>query len=242
MAGRAQRKARPVSHLHRRAIQACLSLKALFGPPLRQTTGLVASLLELAGLAWPVPDFSTLCRCQQGLKVAIPYRQSTGALHLLIDSTGIKAAGVGEWFAKEHGPSRPRQWRKVHLWIEAGRLEVRAIEVTGSRVGDAPTLPELPDQIPDDQPIGKVSADGAQTRGAATPPSRRAAPAPSCLPARPRSHGWRQCRVLRPGAKLLHHPPPRPHHLETLERLPPTKPGRDQDALLHAHGRTCHDP
>ena len=62
------------------AIQTCLTLKALFGLPLRQTEGLVASLLKLAKLDWPVPDFSTLCRRQKGLTVQIPYRPSTGAL------------------------------------------------------------------------------------------------------------------------------------------------------------------
>ena len=143
------------------AIQACLTLKALFGLPLRQTTGLVASLLALAGLNWAVPDFSTLSRRQKGLNVTIPYRPSTGALHLLIDSTGSKAEGEGEWFAKKHEPSKPRQWRKVHLGIDAETLEIRAIEVTGSRVGDAPMLPELLGQIPADQPIDKVTADGA---------------------------------------------------------------------------------
>jgi len=75
------------------AIQACLTLKTLFGLPLRQTTGMVAILLDLAGLDWPVPDFSTLCRRQRTLTVHIPYRPSTGALHLLIDSTGLKAEG-----------------------------------------------------------------------------------------------------------------------------------------------------
>lgn len=79
------------------AIQTCLTLKALFGLPLRQATGMVTSLLELAGLDWPVPDFSTLCRRQKTLTVHVPYRPSTGALHLLIDSTGVKAEGDGEW-------------------------------------------------------------------------------------------------------------------------------------------------
>lgn len=97
------------------AIQTCLTLKALFGLPLRQTTGMVASLLDLAGLDWPVPDYSTLCRRQKTLTVHIPFRPSTGALHLLIDSTGVKAEGDGEWFARKHGPSKPRDWRKVHL-------------------------------------------------------------------------------------------------------------------------------
>jgi hypothetical protein len=74
------------------AIQTCLTLKALFGLPLRQTTGLVASLLELAGLDWSAPDFSTLSRRQKGLSVAIPYRPSTGALHLLTDSKTARTA------------------------------------------------------------------------------------------------------------------------------------------------------
>lgn len=143
------------------AIQTCLTLRALFGLPLRQVTGMVASLLGLAGLDWPVPDYSTLCRRQKGLVVAIAHRPGTGALHLLIDSTGIKAAGDGEWCAKKHGPSKPRQWRKVHLGIDAETLEIRAIEVTGAGVGDAPMLPALLDQIADDQRIASVSADGA---------------------------------------------------------------------------------
>ena len=143
------------------AIQTCLTLRALFGLPLRQVTGMVASLLALADLDWPVPDYSTLCRRQKGLVVAISHRPGTGALHLLIDSTGIKAEGDGEWCAKKHGPSKPRQWRKVHLGIDADTLEIRAIEITGAGVGDAPVLPELLDQIPAGQPIAKVSADGA---------------------------------------------------------------------------------
>ena len=121
----------------------------------------MASLLKLARLDWPVPDFSTLCRRSSGLSVQIPYRPSTGALHLLIDSTGIKAAGEGEWSTRKHGASRPRSWRKVHLGIDAETLEVRAIEVTGSRVGDGPMLPELLAQIPPEEPIGQVTADGA---------------------------------------------------------------------------------
>ena len=63
----------------------------------RQTTGFVESLLRLVGLDWRVPDFSTLCRRQRTLNVAIPYRGGTGPLNLLIDSTGIKAEGEGEW-------------------------------------------------------------------------------------------------------------------------------------------------
>ena len=79
------------------AIQFCLSLKVLFKLPLRQTAGMVASLLRLAGLDWPVPDYSTLCRRQKTHKVQIPYRRADGPLTLLVDSTGIKCLGDGEW-------------------------------------------------------------------------------------------------------------------------------------------------
>ena len=160
-------EAKPSGHRGRQqaysdaAIQACLPMKVLFGLPLRQTTGFVESLLELTGLDWSVPDFSTLCRRQKTLPVAIPYRGSPGPLHLLIDSTGIKAEGEGEWNAGKHGGPKRRLWRKIHIGIDEQTLEIHAIEVTSSRIGDAPILPDLLNQIPPDQEIGSVTGDGA---------------------------------------------------------------------------------
>lgn len=136
-------------------------MKVLFGMALRQTTGFVESLLRLIGLDWAVPDFSTLSRRQKALVVNIPYRGSNGPLHLLIDSTGIKVEGEGEWNARKHGGSKRRVWRKIHLGIDEGTLEVRAVAITASHIGDAPVLPDLLDQIPADQEIGSVTADGA---------------------------------------------------------------------------------
>ena len=143
------------------AIQTCLTMKVLFGLPLRQTTGFVESLLKLVGLDWAVPDFSTLCRRQKVLNVNLPYREGTGPLNLLIDSTGIKAEGEGEWNARKHGGPKRRIWRKIHIGIDEETLEVRAVEVTSSNIGDAPMLPELLKQISSDQDIGSVTADGA---------------------------------------------------------------------------------
>ena len=143
------------------AIQFCLSIKCLFGLALRQSLGLVESLLRLAGLDWRVPDYSTVCRRQKTLRVQLPYRPSTSALDLLVDSTGIKFLGEGEWKRKKHGAEYRRQWRKVHLGIDANTLEIRAIEVTDNSVGDAPMLPELLGQIPPDEPISSVSGDVA---------------------------------------------------------------------------------
>ena len=143
------------------AIQTCLTMKVLFGMALRQATGFVESLLRLIGLDWSVPDFSTLSRCQKLLKVKIPSRGSQGPLHLLIDSTGIKVEGEGEWNARKHGGPKRRVWRKLHIGIDEQTLEIRAAEFTSNEVGNAPMLPELLNQIPADQEIGSVTADGA---------------------------------------------------------------------------------
>ena len=143
------------------AIQFCLSIKVLFKLPLRQTAGMVASLLRLAGLDWPVPDYSTLCRRQKTLKVQIPYRRAEGPLNLLVDSTGIKFLGDGEWQARKHGVQGRRQWRKVHLAMDIATSDIRAVEFTPSREGDSPVLPDLLGQIPEDEDIGTVTADGA---------------------------------------------------------------------------------
>ncbi len=136
-------------------------MKVLFGMALRQTTGFVKSLLRLVGVDWDLPDFSTLSRRQKTLKVNIPYRGSDGPLHLLVDSTGIKVEGEGERNARKHGGTKRRVWRKIHIGIDEKSLAIRAAELTTSDVGDAPMLPELLDQIPPEQQIGSVTADGA---------------------------------------------------------------------------------
>ena len=143
------------------AIQFCLTLKNLFGLVLRQTSGLVQSVLQLCGLAWPVPDFSTLCRRQLDLNVQVPYTRSQAGLHLLVDSTGIKFLGEGEWKCKKHGPERRRQWRKLHIGIDAQTLQIRAICVTSNNVSDAAVIPELLHQLPEDEKLESLTGDGA---------------------------------------------------------------------------------
>lgn len=111
---------------------------------------------ELAGTG-----YSTLCRRQKSLVVDLGGQPSSGGLHVLVDSTGIKMMGEGEWKTRKHGASYRRQWRKVHLDIDAETLDIRAIEVTTNAIGDAPTLPDLLEQIPEDGPILRVGGDGA---------------------------------------------------------------------------------
>ena len=122
---------------------------------------MVSSLLKLSGLDWSTPDYSTLCRRQQHLQVNISYRPNPNGLHLLVDSTVVKTLGEGEWKTKKHGADYRRQWRKVYLAIDAETLEIRGIEVTSNRLGDAQVLLDLLNQIPCDEQIESVSGDGA---------------------------------------------------------------------------------
>lgn len=171
------------------AIQFCLSIKCLFGQALRQTLGLVGSLLRLAQLDWPVPDYSTVCRRQKTLQAQISYRPGTQPLQLLVDSTGVKFLGEGEWKRKKHGAEYRREWRKVHLGIDAQTLEIRAVEVTSNAIGDAPMLPELLAQIPPDEPIDSVCADGAyDTQGCRDAIAQRGATA--VIPPRKNASLW----------------------------------------------------
>ena len=173
------------------AIQFCLSVKVLFKLPLRQTAGMVASLLRLAGLDWPVPDFSTLCRRQRTLAIQIPYRRIDGPLNLLVDSTGIKFLGDGEWQARKHGVQGRRQWRKVHLVMDTATSDIRALEFTPSSDGDSPILPELLGQIPEDEQIGTVTADGAyDTRRCHTAITQRGAI--PIIPIRKNGRAWKE--------------------------------------------------
>ncbi len=134
------------------AIQFCLTIKVLFKLPLRQTTGMVASL------DWTVPDYTTLCRRQKTLAIQIPYRRADGPLNLLVDSTGIKFLGDGEWQARRAGSTPGAQGP---LAMDTTTSDIRAVEFTSSSDGDSPVLPQLLDQIPEGEEIGTVTADGA---------------------------------------------------------------------------------
>ena len=175
------------------AIQFCLTIKGLFNLPLRQAMGMAQSLLELAGLDWQVPDFSTVSLRQTHLSVTIGANATTTGLHLLVDSTGIKMLGEGEWKTEKHGAEYRRQRRKVHLGIDASTLEIRAIEVTDNATGDAPMLACLRAQISTDEPIASVSGDGAfDTKGCHEAIAQRGAQA--IIPTRKNAKLWKDQR------------------------------------------------
>jgi hypothetical protein len=104
-------------------------------------------------LDWNVPDYSTLSGRQKTLIVAITARPRRGGWHLLVDSTGMQMLGDGEWKVRKPGADYRRQWRKVHLDVDAQMLEMRAIEVTANAIGDAQTA--------EDELLHSVNGDGA---------------------------------------------------------------------------------
>jgi hypothetical protein len=152
-------------------------------------SGLAGSLVQLMGLDLMVPSYSQVCRRQQRLEVAIPRSPPREeGLHVVVDSTGLKVFGEGEWKVRQHGYTKRRTWRKVQLGVDADTHEVVAALVTTNGVGDGEVLPTWLDQI--DDPIAQISADGAydshgcyhaiEARGAraAIPPREDAVPWP----------------------------------------------------------------
>ena len=166
------------------AIVCGLTLGAVYGLALRQTQGLVASLLALVGAALPTPNYTSFCRRRPGLAVALPRQAKSQPLHVVVDSTGVKVYGEGEWKVRQHGWSKRRVWRKLHLGVDEATGEIVAAVSTTQSVTDGPVLPELLDQVPDR--IEPVSGDGgydkrkcyeaiaARAARAAIPPQRNA--------------------------------------------------------------------
>lgn len=144
------------------AITMCLTLRVVYDQPLRQTQGLMRSIAKLMGVEIAVPDFSTLSRRSKGL-VLPPVRRLTTCqdpVHLVVDSTGLKIFGEGEWLENKHKIKvKRKRWRKLHLGLDLVSGEIICSELTTDDVGDPTALPCLLGQI--DGPVAKFIADGA---------------------------------------------------------------------------------
>ncbi|QPC95485.1 IS5 family transposase [Mesorhizobium sp. INR15] len=145
------------------AIETTLMLGMVFGLRLRQSEGLLRSVLDMMGLDLSVPDHTTLSRRARTWK---PSGRSNdrqhvagGSIHVLVDSTGLKIYGAGQWLEEKHGAKSRRGWRKLHLAVDADSGEVIAHSLTDQETGDASQLEPLLDQI--NEEIGQFTADGA---------------------------------------------------------------------------------
>jgi transposase len=141
------------------AIQTCLTIKTLFRLPYRATEGLMRSLMGLYGLALPVPDHTHMSRRAATLSAAIPRRKRNGPIHVVVDSTGLKIFGEGEWKVRQHGVGKRRTWRKIHLAVDEAARDIISVEVTTADWGDSEVFAPLLDQVEGE--VSQVSADGA---------------------------------------------------------------------------------
>lgn len=139
-------------------IKLVLTLRLVFHLALRQAEGFTRSVLHLLGFNLPVPDHTTLSRRSRGVAGRKPQVPPHSPLHLVIDSTGLKLFGQGEWDAERHGRAR-RSWRKLHLAVDAVSGEIVASVLTGNDAHDAEQVPTLLDQVRGE--IASVMADGA---------------------------------------------------------------------------------
>ena len=141
------------------AVQCMLVLRLFYRLPLRAAQGLMTSLLLLLDCHLQVPDYTTLCRRQRSLAVKIQADRVDEPRHILIDSTGLKVFGEGEWKVRQHGKEKRRTWRKLHLAIDAQTQEIVAAALTTNSVHDCQVLPKLLLEVEGD--ITRVTTDGA---------------------------------------------------------------------------------
>jgi IS5 family transposase len=143
------------------AITCMATLQVVYHLPLRATEGLLHSVLQLLGVDLGVPDYSTLCRRRPTLEVPLPVQARSQALHLVVDATGLKVYGEGEWKVRQHGWTKHRTWRKVHLGVDEASGELLAVVVSSPLIHEKDALTDLLEQV--DQigiALEQVSGDG----------------------------------------------------------------------------------
>src|SRR5215203_788364 len=148
-------------HYSALAIRTALTLRAVFRLALRQTEGLIASILQLLGLGLAVPDHSTLSRRAEAPEVPRP-RSGREPVHPLVDSTGLRLCGPGEWLAEKHGTKRRRSWKKLHLATDADTGHIIASALTDKDADDGSQVGALLEQV--DGRVASFTADGAFDR------------------------------------------------------------------------------
>jgi IS5 family transposase len=141
------------------AIHCLLLIKSVFHLDFRKLEGFAESFMRLMQLSLKIPCYTQICRRQATLEVTIPALPHHGDLHIVVDSTGLKVYGEGEWKVRQHGYSKRRTWRKLHLGINESSGEIMASVLTTNNVADNEVIDDLLEQIEDE--VNCLSADGA---------------------------------------------------------------------------------
>jgi hypothetical protein len=141
------------------AIEMLSVLRFRYNLTLRSTQGFAESIMQLMGVEVPIPDYTTLSRRLKNLSVELKGKLSKEAVHIVIDSTGLKIFGEGEWKVRQHGYSKRRDWMKLHLAIDSSNNQIISAALTSNSFKDNQLFGDLVDEIPGE--IEQVSADGA---------------------------------------------------------------------------------
>jgi hypothetical protein len=130
------------------AIECLLIVREAFRLPYRQTEGFGRDIMQLMQLDVPIPDFTSLAKRAAKLGVALDVARRRGAIDVVVDSTGLKVFGEGEWKMRKHGKTKRRTWRKLHLAINPDTHEIVAETLTENSCADADQTDALLDQTP----------------------------------------------------------------------------------------------
>jgi hypothetical protein len=168
------------------AILCMATVEEVYRLPLRATEGLTRSIIKLLGVELGVPCYTTLCR-RRSLEVALPRLRKSELLHLVVDSTGIKVYGEGEWKVRQHGYSRRRTWRKLHIGVDEATLEFVAAAVTTNDFKNSQLLSDLLKQVGNE--LSQVTADGAYDSRTCYDAIRERE-ARACIPPQKRARIW----------------------------------------------------
>lgn len=141
------------------AIECLLMLRAVFKLGYRQTQGFGQSLLDLLCPGLKAPDYTSLNKRSKTLNVELPISNPDEPKHVVLDSTGLKIYGEGEWKVRQHGYSKRRTWRKLHLCVDENTHELQAVVLTKANVDDAEAGKQLLDETPGT--LEQASGDGA---------------------------------------------------------------------------------
>jgi hypothetical protein len=141
------------------AVECLLVLRELFQLAYRQTEGLGRSLAKLMGAEIAIPDFTSLAKRAAKLEISLDVAHRRGPIDIVVDSTGLKVFGEGEWKMRKHGQSKRRTWRKLHLSVNPATQEIEAELLTENSGHDADQVPGLLDQV--DGPVAAFYGDGA---------------------------------------------------------------------------------
>jgi len=170
------------------AIVIMQTVKNVFHLPNRATEGFIRSIFAMLKVSLAVPDHTTLSRRGKGLKVSLP-KKADGHLDIVMDSSGLKIFGEGEWKVRSHGKSKRRTWRKLHVGVDPHSGEIQAAALTTNSVSDSQMVASLLAQI--EQPIERFAGDGSyDKRNVYDSLNQRAPDAVLLIPPRKNARIW----------------------------------------------------